>query len=333
MCIRDSDLTGDIINILLVCKPKIVLTHNLADRHETHVSTALRTIFALRNIPDDVKPEKVYAMEVWRSLDWLNDEDKLIFDTVMHPNIANAVLGVFDSQICGGKRYDLAAIGRRRANATFLASHGVDRVEAVSYTHLCLTSRKRLALQSSAQGLSLIHISGGLGPTYDDLTKETVAEYFHKAMQMDEESLLSIETFFKKIDRPMTENNKKQAMMPVGATIFPNAHGTAPGLAVSENGKTAILLPGPPSEMKPMFDESVVPYLMGFSDKVLVSHNLRLFGVGESQVEDILYDLMKNSTNPTIAPYAKTAEVTPVSYTHLDVYKRQDQGSRRTSRL
>ena len=129
-------------------------------------------------------------------------------------------------------------------------------------------------------------------------------------MQMDEESLLSIETFFKKIDRPMTENNKKQAMMPVGATIFPNAHGTAPGLAVSENGKTAILLPGPPSEMKPMFDESVVPYLMGFSDKVLVSHNLRLFGVGESQVEDILYDLMKNSTNPTIAPYAKTAEVT-----------------------
>lgn len=130
---EQHDLTGDIIKILLVCKPKIVLTHNLADRHETHVSTALRTIFALRNIPDDVKPEKVYAMEVWRSLDWLNDEDKLIFDTAMHPNIANAVLGVFDSQICGGKRYDLAAIGRRRANATFLASHGVDRVEEAAY--------------------------------------------------------------------------------------------------------------------------------------------------------------------------------------------------------
>lgn len=98
--------------------------------------------------------------------------------------------------------------------------------------------------------------------------------------------------------------------MPVGATIFANAHGTAPGLALSENGKTAILLPGPPSEMKPMFDESVVPYLMGFSDKVLVSHNLRLFGTGESQVEEILYDLMKNSSNPTVAPYAKKGEVT-----------------------
>ena len=128
-----QDLTGDLIKIISVCKPKVVLTHNLADRHATHVSTALRTIFALRNVPEEARPEKVYAMEVWRSLDWLEDQDKLIFDTSMHPNIANAVLGVFDSQICGGKRYDLAAIGRRRANATFLASHGVDRVEEAAY--------------------------------------------------------------------------------------------------------------------------------------------------------------------------------------------------------
>lgn len=189
-----------------------------------------------------------------------------------------------------------------------LANIGID----VYYQSVVGDNNDRLktSLNLAFSRADIVVMTGGLGPTYDDLTKETVAEYFHKAMQMDQESLLSIENFFKKINRPMTENNKKQAMMPVGATIFPNAHGTAPGLAVSENGKTAILLPGPPSEMKPMFDESVVPYLMGFSDKVLVSHNLRLFGVGESQVEDILYDLMKNSTNPTIAPYAKTAEVT-----------------------
>ncbi|WP_066683414.1 competence/damage-inducible protein A [Christensenella intestinihominis] len=156
----------------------------------------------------------------------------------------------------------------------------------------------------------VVVMTGGLGPTYDDLTKETVADYFHRKMVMDEASLQSIEGFFNRLKRPMTENNKKQALMPEGAVIFPNSNGTAPGLAVSENGKTAILLPGPPSEMQPMFQQAVLPYLMGFSDKVLVSHNVRVFGMGESRVEDALYDLMKNSTNPTIAPYAKEGEVT-----------------------
>ena len=127
------DLTNDLVTIIKACKPQVVLTHNLADRHETHVSTALRTIYALRQVPEAARPQKVYAMEVWRGLDWLDDSDKLVFDTAMHPNIANAVLGVFDSQICGGKRYDLAATGRRRANATFLASHGVDKVDEAAY--------------------------------------------------------------------------------------------------------------------------------------------------------------------------------------------------------
>lgn len=156
----------------------------------------------------------------------------------------------------------------------------------------------------------IVVMTGGLGPTYDDLTKETVADYFHKKMIMDDASLKSIEGFFHRLKRPMTENNKKQAMMPEGAAIFPNANGTAPGLAVSENGKTAILLPGPPAEMRPMFQDAVLPYLMKFSDKVLLSHNIRIFGMGESRVEEMLYDLMKNSTNPTIAPYAKAGEVT-----------------------
>ncbi len=128
-----NDVISNLTTIIEACRPQIVLTHNLADRHETHVCTALHTISALKHVSEEARPQKVYAMEVWRGLDWLDDGDKMVFDTAMHPNIANAVLGVFDSQICGGKRYDLAAAGRRRANATFLASHGVDKVEEAAY--------------------------------------------------------------------------------------------------------------------------------------------------------------------------------------------------------
>ncbi|MEF9989700.1 MAG: competence/damage-inducible protein A [Christensenellaceae bacterium] len=189
-----------------------------------------------------------------------------------------------------------------------LANIGID----VYYQTVVGDNNDRLksSLSLAFSRADIVIMTGGLGPTYDDLTKETVAEYFHKKMIMDEKSLKSIEDFFKKIDRPMTQNNKKQAMMPQDATIFTNANGTAPGLAVKENNQIAILLPGPPKEMKPMFDHDVVPYLTGFSDKVLVSHNIKLFGIGESSVEDALYDLMKSSHNPTIAPYAKIGEVT-----------------------
>lgn len=189
-----------------------------------------------------------------------------------------------------------------------LANIGID----VYYQSVIGDNNGRLkeGLELAFSHADIVVMTGGLGPTYDDLTKETVADYFHKKMEMNEECLKSVEGFFKHVNRPMTENNKKQAMMPVGATVFPNENGTAPGLAISEGGKTAVLLPGPPSEMEPMFQKSVVPYLMGFSDKVLVSHNIRLFGIGESRLEDILYDLMKNSANPTVAPYAKMGEVT-----------------------
>ncbi len=155
----------------------------------------------------------------------------------------------------------------------------------------------------------IVVLTGGLGPTYDDLTKETVAQYFGAPMEMDQASLDSITMFFDSIGKPMTENNKKQAIMPKGATIFPNRWGTAPGLAITDGKHTAVLLPGPPREMKPMFDNCVVPYLMKYSDKTLVSRSIRMFGIGESQVEDMLYDMMKSAKNPTIAPYAKTGEV------------------------
>lgn len=197
-------------------------------------------------------------------------------------------------------------------NAAYIARELANIGIGVYYQSVIGDNNGRLkeGLELAFSHADIVVMTGGLGPTYDDLTKETVADYFHKKMEMNEECLKSVEGFFKHVNRPMTENNKKQAMMPVGATVFPNENGTAPGLAISEGGKTAVLLPGPPSEMEPMFQKSVVPYLMGFSDKVLVSHNIRLFGIGESRLEDILYDLMKNSTNPTVAPYAKMGEVT-----------------------
>jgi len=123
----------DIKNLLKTAKPSVVYTHNLADKHDTHVAVALRTIQALRELPDDLKPEYVYGCEVWRTLDWMVDTDKVTFDVSARENLASALLGIFDSQISGGKRYDLATLGRRRANATYYASHGVDTATSLIY--------------------------------------------------------------------------------------------------------------------------------------------------------------------------------------------------------
>ena len=130
---KSTDVVEDIKQILLAAKPEVVYTHNLADKHDTHVAVALRTIAAIRALPKDARPKKVYGCEVWRNLDWLNDDDKVIFKVDEHENLAAALLGVFDSQIAGGKRYDLAIMGRRRSNATFFASHGVDEAEALQW--------------------------------------------------------------------------------------------------------------------------------------------------------------------------------------------------------
>ncbi len=116
----------DIQQILDQARPETMYVHNLADKHDTHVATALRTIQALRTLPAEARPEKLYGCEVWRDLDWTIDEDKVVFDVSAHENLALALDGVFDSQIVGGKRYDLATAGRRRANATYYASHAVD---------------------------------------------------------------------------------------------------------------------------------------------------------------------------------------------------------------
>jgi len=124
---------SDITNLVTAAKPTVIYTHNLADKHDTHVGVALRVIEALRKIDPADHPQKIYGCEVWRDLDWLIDEDKITFDVSAHENLQASLLGVFDSQISGGKRYDLASMGRRRANATYFASHGTDIVTGMIY--------------------------------------------------------------------------------------------------------------------------------------------------------------------------------------------------------
>ena len=123
----------DIVAILRATKPKVVHTHNLADKHDTHVAVALRVIEALRKLDPAERPERAVGCEVWRALDWMADPDKVLMNVSEHENLQLALLGVFDSQIAGGKRYDLASMGRRRANATYFESHGVDATTGLSY--------------------------------------------------------------------------------------------------------------------------------------------------------------------------------------------------------
>jgi len=134
--VKDSanrDPGADIAWLLATALPEIVYTHNLADKHDSHVAVAVRVIEAARSLPDHARPRHLYGCEVWRDLDWMVDEDKVAFDCSAHENLQAALLGVFDSQVSGGKRYDLATAGRRRANATYYASHGTDVATGLVY--------------------------------------------------------------------------------------------------------------------------------------------------------------------------------------------------------
>lgn len=130
---EENKVVDDLIEILQAASPKYIYTHNLADKHDTHVSVALRVIKAIRMLPENKRPEKLYGCEVWRSLDWLDDDEKVPFDLTEQENLQIALLGVFDSQISGGKRYDLATMGRRVSNATFFESHGLDKSKRISF--------------------------------------------------------------------------------------------------------------------------------------------------------------------------------------------------------
>jgi LmbE family N-acetylglucosaminyl deacetylase len=129
----DKAPVQDIGLVLRTARPQVVYTHNLADKHDTHVTVALRVIEAIRSLPEAERPQRLYGCEVWRDLDWMVDADKVAFDCSAHENLQAALLGVFDSQICGGKRYDMATMGRRRANATYYASHSVDVATGMAF--------------------------------------------------------------------------------------------------------------------------------------------------------------------------------------------------------
>ena len=198
-------------------------------------------------------------------------------------------------------------------NAAFLSNRLADLGINV-YRHTAVgdnPQRLQRALALAIEENDLVITSGGLGPTYDDLTKETVADFFGRKMYLHEESLERIKSYFSRTGRVMTDNNKKQAMMPEGATVFTNNYGTAPALALfdEEKNKTVIMLPGPPNELIPIFNEEIEPYLHGRRKDVLVSHNVNIFGMGESSVETALAGLMERAHNPTVAPYCKEGEV------------------------
>lgn len=170
-------------------------------------------------------------------------------------------------------------------------------------------NRERLLaqLKEAAERSDIIILSGGLGPTPDDLTKEVCCEFFGKKMFLHEPTVEKIKTYFSTKGMKMAQNNLKQAMLPKDCVIFPNDNGTAPGMAIEKDGVHILVLPGPPRELKPMFRNCAVPYLMQFSDQIIVSHNIRTFGIGESLMAERVNDLF-DAENPTVAPYAKDGE-------------------------
>lgn len=172
------------------------------------------------------------------------------------------------------------------------------------------TERLRECLTISLTRADIVIMTGGLGPTQDDLTKETVANVVNKKLILNEEILNKMKLFFKKIEKTMTQNNRKQAYFPEDSIIIHNTKGTAPGCIIENEGKVIIMLPGPPSEMKPMFEETVIPYLSKKNEFKIVSKFVKVFGIGESILEDMLLDLIDKQSNPTIATYAKQGEVT-----------------------
>ncbi len=163
----------------------------------------------------------------------------------------------------------------------------------------------RLALTRA----DIILLSGGLGPTQDDLTKEAAAKVMGKALYLHEPSKEAIRQFFAERNLEITENNWKQAMVPEGCIVVDNPGGTAPGIIMAENGKPVVLMPGPPGELIPMFERSIMPYLAGLASGVIYSQTVKICGVGESKAESMVEDLVDAQSNPTIATYAKIGEV------------------------
>lgn len=165
------------------------------------------------------------------------------------------------------------------------------------------------ALKTAFSRSDIVIASGGLGPTPDDITKEVIAETMGEKLVLHEESLQRMQDYFNRVHKEMCKNNIKQAMLPEHCIVLNNNNGTAPGCIIEKDGKTAIMLPGPPNELTRMFSESVRPYLEKRSGEKLYTRTYHIFGIGESAVAAELSELMEKNTNPTVAPYAKTGEV------------------------
>ena len=196
-------------------------------------------------------------------------------------------------------------------NATYISKKLSEQGFDVLYHSVCGDNAERLekSLKHAFSRSDLVVTTGGLGPTYDDITMEKCSKVLGLECEMNEQVVQSIEDYFKRTARKMTENNLKQAFLPKDAYVFMNNYGTAPGICVEKDGKILVMMPGPPREMKPMMEQQVLPYLKKYSKKVLVSSNVNIFGMGESSVETLLKDLMTTSKNPTLAPYVNDGEV------------------------
>ena len=197
-------------------------------------------------------------------------------------------------------------------NTRFLAEKCAAAGLSVYYQVTVGDNRERMkeTFETALKRADVVVITGGLGPTEDDLTKEVCAEVMGYSLVEDPHTRERLEDFFKNsIYKEIPDNNWKQAMIPEGCKVLDNENGMAPGLIMEKDQKTAILLPGPPNELIPMFTKQVMPYLASRQPQTIVSQMVKIWGYGESQVADMVKDLIEAQTNPTIAPYAKTGEV------------------------
>ena len=197
-------------------------------------------------------------------------------------------------------------------NARYLSEKCAMLGLSVYYQTTVGDNRDRMAgvIKAALDRADMIILSGGLGPTEDDITKEVCAEVMGCGLVEDPSVKAHLEEWYKlRMKSELPDSNWGQALVPEGATVFENNNGTAPGLAIEKDGKIAILLPGPPGEMYPMFEEQVCPYIQGKQSGIIRSQMIKICGYGESKVEEMLLDLIDGQTNPTIATYAKTKEV------------------------
>lgn len=199
-------------------------------------------------------------------------------------------------------------------NAKFISSKLAEIGIDVHYQTVVGDNPTRLeeVLEIARKRADVLIFTGGLGPTKDDMTKETIVKHIGTTLVSDDEALHYIQNYFERSSRVMTDNNKKQALVFKGATVLPNRNGMAPGMAVEKDGVQYILLPGPPHEMEPMFTDEAIPYLLGATGKkeVITSRVLKFYGIGEAELENRIQSILEEQTNPTVAPLATVDAVT-----------------------